>query len=133
MQIEIFALCDAATADTGKLNMLGAFDTMWVAQTPAVLPHCAVALRVRFSRIERGDHNVGVSFVDMDGKSLIPAAHGVLRMNFPDEQSCGSANLILNLQGLKFEKTGEYAIDLAIDGEQKASLPLFVKARSADA
>jgi hypothetical protein len=129
MQIEIFALCDAATADTGKLNLLGAFDTMWVGILPAVLPQCAVALRVRFSRIERGEHKVAVSFVDADGKQVIPAAQGVLQMQFPDEQGSGSANLILNLCGVKFEKTGEYSIDLAVDGQEKASLPLFVKER----
>ena len=31
------------------------------------------------------------------------------------------------IQGLKFDKGGEYSIDLAIDGQHKASLPLFVK------
>lgn len=50
-------------------------------------------------------------------------------INFPDEQRSGSANLILNIQGLKLERLGEYSIDLAIDGQEKASLPLFVKER----
>jgi hypothetical protein len=131
MQIEVFALCDAATADMGKLSMLGAFDAIWAAKTPLIHPQCAVALRMRFSRIERGEHKVVVSFVDIDGKNVIPAAQGSLQVKFSDEQSSGSANLILNLQGLKLEKFGEYSIDLAIDGQQKASLPLFVKEQKA--
>jgi len=129
MQIEIFALCDAATADLGKLNMLGAFDTIWVAKTPAVHPQCTIALRVRFEKIEQGEHKVAVHFVDIDGKNVIPPAQGAITINFSEEQSSGSANLILNLQGLKLERAGEYSIDLAIDGQQKASLPLFVKER----
>ena len=129
MQIEIFSLCDAATADFGKLSMLGAFDTIGAIKTPAMHPQCAIALRVRFSRIERGEHKVAVNFVDIDGKNVIPPAQGVITMNFPEEQSSGSANLILNIQGLKLEKFGEYSIDLAIDGQQKVSLPLFVKER----
>ena len=129
MQIEIFALCDAATADFGKLSMLGAFDTIWIIKTPAVHPQCTIALRARFEKIERGEHKVAVHFVDIDGKNVIPPAQGAIIINFPEEQSSGSANLILNIQGLKLERLGEYSIDLAIDGQQKASLPLFVKER----
>jgi len=129
MQIEIFALCDAAIADFGKFSMLGAFDTIWAAKTPAIHPQCAIALRVRFSKIERGEHKVVVNFVDIDGRNVIPPAQGAIQVNFPEEQRSGSANLILNIQGLKLEKLGEYSIDLAIDGQQKASLPLFVKER----
>ena len=129
MRIEIFALCDAATADFGKLSMLGVFDTIWVTKTPAVHPQCAIALRARFERIEIGGHRVAVNFVDIDGKNVIPPSQGVITINFPEEESSGSANLILNIQGLKLDKLGEYSIDLAIDGQQKASLPLFVKER----
>lgn len=129
MRVEIFALCDAATGDFGKLSMLGAFDAIWVAKTPALHPQCAIALRVRFERIERGEHKVVVHFVDSDGKNVIPPAQGAITINFIDEQSSGAANLILNIQGLKLERFGEYSIDLAIDGQQKASLPLFVKER----
>ena len=129
MQIEIFALCDAATADLGKLSMLGAFDTIWVPKIPAVHSQCTIALRMRFERIERGEHKVVVHFVDADGKNVIPPAQGAITINFPEDQSSGSANLILNMQGLKLDRLGEYSIDLAVDGQQKASLPLFVKER----
>ena len=129
MRIEIFALCDAAIADFGKLSMLGVFDTISVIKTPAVHSQCAIALRVRFERIEIGEHKVAVNFVDLDGKNVIAPIQGVIPINFPEEQSSVSANLILNIQGLKLERLGEYAIDLAIDGQQKASLPLFVKER----
>jgi hypothetical protein len=130
MRIEVFALCDAATGDFGKLSMLGVFDTIWTVKIPAVHPQCTIALRVRFERIERGDHSVTVHFVDNDGKNVIPPAQGVIKTSFPDEQSSGASNLILNIQGLKIDKFGEYSIDLAIDGQQKASLPLFVKTKS---
>jgi len=129
MYIEVFSLCDAATGDFGKLSMLGAFDTIWVAKTPVVHPHCTIALRLRFDRNERGEHKITVHFVDADGKNIIPPAEGNMKINFPDEQSSSSTNLILNIQGVKLERLGEYAIDLAVDGQQKASLPLYVKER----
>jgi len=126
MRLEVFSLCDAATADGGKLSMLGAFDTIWVGKIPAVHPQCAIALRIRFDKIERGEHKITVNFADADGKNIIPPAQGSIIVNFPDGQSSSSANLILNIQGLKIEKFGEYSIDLAIDGRHEASLPLFV-------
>ncbi|MFA5096793.1 MAG: hypothetical protein WC478_05590 [Candidatus Omnitrophota bacterium] len=126
MNIEVFALCDAATNDMGKLNMLGAFDSIGARQLPSVHPHCAIALRVRFDSIERGEHKIAVNFVDLDGKNIIPPLNGTINVNFPHEQRSGSTNLVLNIQGLQLEKYGEYSIDLAIDGRREGSLPLFV-------
>ena len=130
MRIEVFALCDAATGDFGKLSMLGAFDTIWAPKAPVVHAQCAVALRVRFERSEPGEHKVTVRFVDGDGKNVIPPAQGAITINFTGDQTSASANLILNIQGLKIDKLGEHQIDLAIDGQQMASLPLFVKERT---
>jgi hypothetical protein len=130
MNIEVFSLCDAATVDAaGKLNVLGAFDTIWTAPMPAVYPQCTIALRIRFENIERGEHRVTVNFVNLDGKHIIPSANGTININFSDEQRSGSANLVFNLQMLKLESYGEYSIDLAIDGKKEASLPLFVRDR----
>ena len=130
MNIEVFSLCDAATVDVaGKLNVLGAFDTIWAGNMPAVYPQCTIALRIRFNSIERGEHRVTVNFVDMDGKHIIPAANGTININFPDEQRSGSANVVFNLQMLKLENHGEHSIDLAIDGRKEASLPLFIRER----
>jgi len=126
MNIEVYSLCDAATNDMGKLSMLGAFDTICATQMPVIHPQCTIALRMRFESIERGEHKVAVTFVDLDGKNIIPPANGTISVNFPDGQRSGSANLILNIQRLKLEKYGEYSIDLAIDGRSEGSLPLFV-------
>lgn len=126
MNIEVYALCDAATNDMGKLNMLGAFDTIVASQLPVVHPQCAIALRIRFGNIEKGEHRVTVNFVDLDGRNIIPPANGNINVNIPDGQRSGSANLILNIQRLKLEKYGEYSIDLAIDGRSEGSLPLLV-------
>jgi len=126
MNIEVYSLCDAATNDTGKLNILGVFDSIWARELPVTHPQCAIALRIRFDSIERGEHRVAVTFVDLDGKNIITPANGVIKVDFPDGQRSGSANLILNIQMLKLEKYGEYSIDLAIDGRSEGSLPLFV-------
>lgn len=126
MDIEIFALCDAATDSGGKLNILGAFDRIYVRQLPAVHPHCAIALRVRFDRIEAGEHRVRISLIDADGNPVIPSLDGNINVNIPAEVPSICANLVLDINGLKFEKAGLYSVDLVIGGRHEKSLPLTV-------
>ncbi len=52
MHAETFALCDAATDQGGKLNILGTFDTLYVPSVPAKHASCAIALRVRVEKSE---------------------------------------------------------------------------------
>ncbi|MBI4850050.1 MAG: hypothetical protein HY808_15995 [Nitrospirae bacterium] len=128
MKVELFVLCDAATDYHGKLNILGTFDAIWTKQIPAVHPQCAVALRVRFAKIEEGAHKVRINIVDEDGKAVVPPLDAGVNIQFRETPLTSmSANMILNLQGLKFPKYGEYSIDLAVDGRQEASLPIYVQ------
>ncbi|NLE67000.1 MAG: hypothetical protein GX608_06210 [Lentisphaerae bacterium] len=127
MKIEVFALCDAATDYYGKLNILGAFDSIWVKQMPATHPHCAVALRIRFSPIEEGEHKLKINVVDADGKLIMPSMEGNLTVKRPPKSDSIVANVVLNIQGLKFAKCGDYSVDLAVDGRQEAALPLQVR------
>ena len=129
MHVEVFTLCDAATGDRGKLNILGAFDAIFAAKMPTVHPQCSITLRIRFESIEQGEHKITVNFVDADGKHVIPPLNATKQVKFGEGQRYASSNLILNIQGLKLVAYGEYSIDLAIDGKQEASLPLLVKER----
>src|SRR5262245_65894925 len=72
MDIQIAVLCDAATDNNGKLNLLGTFDTIFTSQLPAIHPQCSIALRMTFNKIEEGNHKVKLNFVDEDGKSVMP-------------------------------------------------------------
>ena len=71
MNIQVAVLCDAATDDNGKLNLLGAFDTIFAAQLPAVHPQCAVALRVTFMSGDEGARKLRHNFVNADGRAII--------------------------------------------------------------
>jgi hypothetical protein len=127
MNIESFLICDAATDNQGKLNLLGAFDTIYAQTVPTVHRSCSIALRVRFSKIEEGEHKIRISFIDVDGKNIVPPMDGQIDVAFSDEQASKAINLILNMQGLKLPHFGEYRVDLAIDGRQESALPLFLK------
>lgn len=126
MDIEAFLLCDAATDQGGKLNVLGAFDAIFARQIPATHPACAVALRIRFSRIEEGQHPFRICVIDEDGAEVIPKLEGAISVRVPPKADSTVVNLVANLQRLKLPKYGKYSIDLAIDGEQKGSLPFIL-------
>ena len=71
MNVQVAVLCDAATDDNGKLNILGAFDTIYTQQLPAIHPQCSIALRVTFFNTDEGKHNLHFNFVDADGASIM--------------------------------------------------------------
>ena len=126
MKIEAFVLCDAATDQRGKLNVLGVFDSIYAKKVPAVHPSCAVALRVRFERIEGPDHSIKISIIDQDGGPIGPGLEGNISLRFRDSADSAFANLVLNIQRLKLENYGKYRIDLAVDKKLEASLPLYL-------
>jgi hypothetical protein len=127
MQVEVFTICDAATSDNGKLNILGSFDTIWVRQFPTVYPHCALAVKMRFQAIERGDHAFMIRLIDEDGQNILPPANGKFHLNIPDTQRSAATDVVLNIQSLNLPKLGEYALELAVDGRSEISLPLFIR------
>ena len=127
MNIEAFLLCDCATDQQGKLNVLGAFDSIYARKMPTVHPACTVAARIRFERIEEGEHKVSIAVIDEDGKAIVPRLNGKISVRAREDVGSSVVNLILHLQRLKFENYGEYRIDLAIDGKVEASLPFSVR------
>ena len=127
MNFQIAVLCDAATDYGGKLNLLGAFDTIVTQQLPAVHPQCSVALRIIFGKVEEGPHKVKMNFVDEDGRYVMRSIEMPLEVALPPDANFVARNFIINIQQLKFDKPGPYAIDIAIDGRQESSIPLHVK------
>jgi hypothetical protein len=92
-----------------------------------VHPACAVAARIRFSKVEQGEHAVRICVIDQDGKEVVPKLDGKVSVRLAQDAGSMAVNLVLNFQRLKLLDYGEYSIDLLIDGEQKASLPFFVR------
>jgi len=133
MDIEAFLLCKCATDERGKLSVLGAFDTITAKKLPIVLPAISVALRIRFSSVEEGEHHARIKVIDEDGRNAGADVTATANVQMPQGQDSSVSNLILYLQRFKLERFGRYRIDLAIDGHQEATLPLFVRQISSEA
>ena len=127
MDIQVAVLCDAATDYKGKLNLLGTFNSIQTRDLPSNYPQCSIVLRVVFKRVEEGSHKLRINFVDEDGKFVMPSIELPFEVKVPENDSFAYRNFILNIQRLKFEKFGQHAVDIAIDGRQEASIPLEVK------
>jgi hypothetical protein len=128
MNIQVAVLCDAATSDNEKLNLLGAFDTIYAPQLPAVHPQCAMALRVTFMAGDEGKHTLQLNFMDADGRSIMPNFPPVpFEVVLPEDIHFVTRNFIVNIQQLKFAEAGLYSVDVRIDSQSQASIPLSVK------
>ncbi len=125
MQLEILTFCDAAVEYAGRLNLLGASDTIVAAEFPFRYAHCALAMRMRAARIEAGDHAVRVMVINADGAPILDV-QGQMQVRFIGAFD-GAMHLIINAQNLEFASEGEYSIEVAVDGIQLGSSPLFVR------
>ena len=94
MKVEVLTLCDAATVDAaGKLNILGAFDRLNATAEPITHPHCALAVKLRFERIEEGHKKIRVTFVNADGAPVMPPIDGTADVRFQGPESSAAVQV----------------------------------------
>ena len=129
MQIEAAILADSATDYNGRLCILGAFDHIGAPQVPVRHPHMAVVVRVRFQRSEEGTAKFTLIMIDEDGRQYGPKLEGVVPIGFPPDGDTCVANIILAINDLVLPKFGIYTFDFALNGEQRVSMPLYVRQR----
>jgi len=126
MEIEIFSLADFANdSGNGKMNIIGTFDQINALSLPVVLPHCAVATRIRIANSEAGTHSVEIVCIDPDGNEFqrLPVSMNVQ----PNPNAEYNAfNIPVNISNFKVDKLGKYAFELYYDGEFRSGLTMHV-------
>lgn len=128
MDVEAFLVCDTATDQFGKLNILGAFDGIMGPGVPVVHPQFSVALRIRFKKSESGNHPFRINIVNADGKSILHRpVDGNVNVLINDADESAVINLIGNFRDVQFAAFGRYSVDLTMDGKPRGSLPLHIR------
>lgn len=130
MDVAFALLADAANVSReGKLNVLGAFDRIHGAQFPLTWPRMVLVTRFVASAAEYGqEKSIEIITLDADGKRL-GAATGKMQVPTPD---AGGRPLKINHilpMTLTFPGPGEYSIEILVNGESKAAVPLDVVQR----
>ena len=108
------------------MNLLGSFNTIFAREVPAVHPSCALAIKLRFDQIESGIKQVKITFIDADGKEVMPSIEGTIQVNAKPQFSTSTAQAVVNIQSLTLERFGEYSIHLAIDGRLEGQTPVYM-------
>ncbi|HVZ78499.1 MAG TPA: hypothetical protein VG818_11005 [Gemmatimonadaceae bacterium] len=123
-----FALfADAANlSQEGKLNILGVFDALQVGALPAVHPRAHLVVHLKGTSMDVGSHNVTLRWTNPEGSELWsstgevnvgPPPAGVTEMDLP---------LIAQID-LPIDSVGGYAMNITLDGEPTAAVPLQVR------
>jgi hypothetical protein len=129
MDIQIATLCDFAADYNGKLVISGTFDTLAARAVPVVHPSCALAMRFCFTPEDAGRHKLSINIINEDGDSLDPNNMPIepeFEVQLPKNVPFLTRNIVMNLQGLRFQDAGIYSIDIGCDGEVLVRLPLRV-------
>jgi hypothetical protein len=126
MQMLSALLCDFAADYGGKLNVLGAFDTIMAQEFPVTHDHCSLALRALFHDTDEGRHKIEIKLIDSDGGNLLPKLELDTEMRLADEMFFASQNVVIHLNSIRFEKPGQYSIDVYFDGKIISRVPLQV-------
>ncbi|MCF6150555.1 MAG: hypothetical protein E3K37_18150 [Candidatus Kuenenia sp.] len=126
MKVILFTLCQAANIDIkNNLNILGAFDMITAIKVP-VIYSCVLVLKLRFDKRDEGKKTFRISFIDADGKKLLPPLENEFVVSIPNESSFCCMNFISPIQKLQLDRFGNYSIDFSIDGTLVWSFELIV-------
>lgn len=126
MVTEVFVMCDGANDSHGKLNILGAFDSIVANEFPFVHPHCTFALRLRYDRSDGQESMIRLLLRNATGDAILASIDTTLKHGDFTNPTM-TANLIVNFNSLRFEKPGDYSIILQVNGIPAAITPLYVR------
>jgi hypothetical protein len=126
MKIELFTFCDFAQENSGKLTIVGTFDTIISRNFPCVHPQLSVVIRIRFDLWEFANHTFRIETRGLDGETNMEPISGNL-----DVRGVGNAtavsHLVFTIGNLRFKNPSMVNFTLFIDDKEIGSVPLYVR------
>jgi hypothetical protein len=105
------------------LSVLGIFEHVWLSQFPAMYPRTHLVLRVRGRRTEIGLHTIRIRFVDSNGAELL-GGEGTVQFGEPPAGIVDVEAGAVLVFDVPFPQAGEYAFEIALDGQPAMRVPL---------
>lgn len=122
-------LADAAEAEPGrKFYVLGGgIDQIAGASFPLHHPHMSLVMRWMMHPTEMNlKHNLEVRLVDADGGEMAKIQGQIEATGQSNAGREAAINMVINMAGTRFERPGDYAIDVLMNNQHMKSLSLRV-------
>jgi len=127
MKIELFTFCDFAQENSGKLTIVGTFDTIISRNFPCIHPQLSVVIRLRFDLWEFSNHQFRIETRDLNGEMIIKPIQGNVEVKGVGNATAVS-HLVFTISNLHFKNSGVIKFILYIDDKELASIPLYLSA-----
>jgi hypothetical protein len=128
MHISFALFADGANiSQEGKLNILGVFDALQVAGLPAVHPRATLVVRLKGTPADAGTHRVTLRWLNPQGNELW-SSMGELEIMAPPAPSSELDFPLIAALDLPLDSGGSYTMQIAVDDDTQANLPLLVRA-----
>ena len=76
---------------------------------------------------DEGTRKLTLNFINADGRAIMQGIEMPVPVSLPDDAHFLTRNFIVNIQQLKFSEPGLYSVDVRLDDQPQASIPLLVK------
>ena len=128
MDIPLAVICDAANVSLeGKMNILGNFATINASKFPTRHPQMNLVLRMEASPAEIGmKKHLEVVIIDPDGERV---SGFTVEFEIPEAQVAGEPvgmQTVLSIRDTVFPRPGRYSIEVIVNQETKAHVPLTI-------
>ena len=125
MKIELFTFCDFAQENSGKLTIIGTFDTIISRNFPCIHPQLSVVIRLRFDLWEFSTHQFRIETRDLNGQTVIKPIQGNVEVTGAGNATAVS-HLVFTISNLHFRSAGVINFILYIDDKELSSIPLYL-------
>jgi len=125
MKIELFTFCDFAQENSGKLTVVGTFDTVVSRTFPCIHPQLYVVIRLRFDLWEFSNHEFRVETRDLNGDTVIKPVTGNVEVKGVGNATAVS-HLVFTISNINFKQPGVVNFVLYIDDRELSSIPLYL-------
>ncbi len=128
MHVSFALFADAANiSQEGKLNILGVFDALQVAQLPTVHPRATIIVRLKALPDDVGRHVLAFGWVSPGGDEVWSSS-GELEVGTPPPGATELDVPVIAAVDLPIQEAGTHVLRVSLDGDLCAELLLHVRA-----